>query len=54
MLEIALRFLLNLTSDFQRPTSKLVGATGFEPATSRSRTVRATKLRYAPLINHSI
>lgn len=26
----------------------LVGATGFEPAASRSRTVRATKLRYAP------
>ena len=27
---------------------KLVGTTGFEPATSRSRTVRATKLRYVP------
>ena len=27
---------------------KLVGATGFEPATLRPRTVRATKLRYAP------
>jgi hypothetical protein len=26
----------------------LVGATGFEPAALRSRTVRATKLRYAP------
>ena len=26
----------------------LVGATGFEPATSSSRTKRATKLRYAP------
>ena len=26
----------------------MVGATGFEPATSRSRTERATKLRYAP------
>ena len=26
----------------------MVGATGFEPATSRSRTVRATQLRYAP------
>ncbi len=26
----------------------LVGATGFEPATLRSRTVRATKLRHAP------
>jgi hypothetical protein len=27
---------------------KLVGATGFEPATSSSRTKRATKLRHAP------
>ena len=26
----------------------LVGARGFEPPTSRSRTVRAAKLRYAP------
>lgn len=26
----------------------LVGATGFEPAASWSRTKRATKLRYAP------
>ena len=26
----------------------MVGARGFEPPTSRSRTVRATKLRYAP------
>lgn len=26
----------------------MVGATGFEPATSWSRTKRATKLRYAP------
>jgi hypothetical protein len=30
------------------PYLTLVGATGFEPAASRSRTVRATKLRYAP------
>ncbi len=28
-----------------------VGAAGFEPATSRTRTVRATGLRYAPM-NH--
>ena len=28
----------------------MVGATGFEPATSSSRTKRATKLRYAPTI----
>ena len=27
----------------------LVGARGFEPPTSRTRTVRATKLRYAPI-----
>lgn len=27
----------------------MVGARGFEPPTSRSRTVRATRLRYAPL-----
>jgi hypothetical protein len=26
----------------------MVGARGFEPPTSRSRTVRATELRYAP------
>jgi hypothetical protein len=29
----------------------LVGARGFEPPTLRSRTVRATKLRHAPLKN---
>ena len=28
---------------------EVVGATGFEPATLRSRTVRATKLRHAPI-----
>ena len=28
---------------------KVVGARGFEPPTLRSRTVRATKLRHAPL-----
>jgi hypothetical protein len=27
---------------------KLVGASGFEPPTSRSRTVRSTKLSHAP------
>ena len=27
----------------------LVGVTGFEPATSSSRTKRATKLRYTPI-----
>ena len=29
----------------------LVGVTGFEPATSASRTLRATKLRHTPLVN---
>src|SRR5688572_2087711 len=29
--------------------TSVVGARGFEPPTSRSRTVRATRLRYAPL-----
>src|SRR4051812_17005964 len=29
---------------------EMVGARGFEPPTSRSRTVRATRLRYAPLV----
>ncbi len=29
----------------------MVGATGFEPAASWSRTKRATKLRYAPSYN---
>ena len=31
------------------PEEKMVGVTGFEPATSSSRTTRATKLRYTPL-----
>ena len=30
-----------------------IGATGFEPATSRPPAVRATKLRHTPKINHS-
>src|SRR4030095_6598404 len=44
--------------DFGRPSGRataggrtggeMVGARGFEPPTSRSRTVRATRLRYAP------
>src|SRR2546428_6643635 len=32
----------------RRTGGELVGARGFEPPTSRSRTVRATRLRYAP------
>src|SRR5262249_25931646 len=31
-----------------RAGGEMVGARGFEPPTSRSRTVRATRLRYAP------
>src|SRR3989338_44140 len=33
------------------PGGKMVGATGFEPATSCSRSRRATKLRYAPIFH---
>ncbi len=29
----------------------MVGARGFEPPTSASRTLRATRLRYAPIAN---
>src|SRR5207244_11187844 len=32
----------------RRAVREMVGARGFEPPTSRSRTVRATRLRYAP------
>src|SRR5207249_9601228 len=32
-------------------TKKLVGAPGFEPGTSRTPSVRATRLRYAPTIS---
>ncbi len=32
----------------------LVGAAGFEPATSCSQSKRATKLRYAPILDGSI
>src|SRR5256885_13914709 len=32
----------------RRTVREMVGARGFEPPTSRSRTVRATRLRYAP------
>ena len=34
------------------PARLLVGARGFEPPTSSSRTTRATKLRYAPTDRH--
>ncbi len=29
----------------------MVGVAGFEPTTSASRTLRATKLRYTPMMN---
>ncbi len=32
----------------------MVGETGFEPATSRSQTARATKLRHSPMITETI
>ncbi len=32
----------------ERPVKASVGARGFEPRTSRSRSVRAAELRYAP------
>ena len=35
--------------DADLPRVIVVGARGFEPPTSRSRTVRATRLRYAPI-----
>jgi hypothetical protein len=41
------------TSGPQKPEAEfnLVGMTGFEPATSRTPSVRATRLRYIPNIN---
>ncbi len=35
--------------EVKKPFILLVGAAGFEPTTSWSRTKRATKLRYAPI-----
>jgi hypothetical protein len=32
----------------------MVGVTGFEPATSASRTLRATKLRYTPMMSYGL
>ena len=32
----------------------IIGATGFEPATSASRTQRSTKLSHAPLLNDQV
>src|SRR5690349_2148192 len=36
------------TSEYPKPGSLLIGAPGFEPGTSPTRTVRATRLRHAP------
>jgi hypothetical protein len=47
----AQRFLRHYKSGSMNSEGLLVGARGFEPPTSRSRTVRATKLRYAPYRN---
>jgi hypothetical protein len=44
-------FLRRYKSGSMNSEGLLVGARGFEPPTSRSRTVRATKLRYAPYRN---
>ena len=39
----------NLQRFLKRKKKKMVGASGFEPPTSRSRTVRSTKLSHAPI-----
>ena len=39
-----------LPCHLEKPLILLVGARGFEPPASWSRTKRATKLRYAPLL----
>jgi hypothetical protein len=42
------RILLANVGDLIGKKSKVVGTTGFEPATSRTPSVRATRLRYVP------
>src|SRR5687768_9114202 len=56
MMSAAELFTSAATSPHRRPeepgrraAEAVVGARGFEPPTSRSRTVRATRLRYAPI-----
>ena len=41
----------DLTTAALSNTKPLVGVTGFEPATSSSRTKRATKLRHTPMVH---
>ena len=48
MLSASKVFLLSILNAVPQSETALVGARGFEPPTSRTRTVRATKLRYAP------
>jgi hypothetical protein len=36
----------------ERMKERSIGMTGFEPAASSSRTKRATKLRYIPMLHH--
>ena len=47
-------FLLSILNAVPQSETALVGARGFEPPTSRTRTVRATKLRYAPIDQNSL
>ena len=42
-----------LEANRNQPPHVLVGARGFEPPTSASRTLRATKLRHAPTAHHA-
>ena len=41
-------------SRFKEPEEKMVGTTGFEPATSRTPSVRATRLRYVPTVCNQV
>ena len=47
-------FYLSIFNAVPQRETALVGARGFEPPTSRTRTVRATKLRYAPIDQNSL
>ena len=54
MLSASKVFLLSILNAVPQSETALVGARGFEPPTSRTRTVRATKLRYAPIDQNSL
>ncbi len=45
--------LLFIVANYSRKKTKMVGKTGFEPATSWSRTKRSTKLSHFPMQNES-